>query len=181
MTRIIAGTFGGRRLQTPKGDGTRPTSDRVREALFSSLESELGGFDGLYVLDLFAGSGALGLEAMSRGAEHVTLVDHDARAVAAIKANVRELGLDRVTVVKATAGSFTERDEHPGPDLVFIDPPYAMATDAVTGLVRKLAAAAPPGKLFVVERATRDPLVWPDGVDGLRSRKYGETTLWFGR
>ncbi|MET0448620.1 MAG: RsmD family RNA methyltransferase, partial [Aeromicrobium sp.] len=85
MTRIIAGELGGRRIQTPKGDGTRPTSDRVREALFSSLESELGGFDGLRVLDLFAGSGALGLEALSRGAEWATFVEADAKAAAVVK------------------------------------------------------------------------------------------------
>ena len=106
MTRIIAGAYGGRQIKTPKGDGTRPTSDRVREAMFSSLESELGGFDGLYVLDLFAGSGALGLEAMSRGAEAVTFVEQDRRAAAVVKANVRELGVGRADVLKTTASAF---------------------------------------------------------------------------
>ncbi|MBD8605812.1 16S rRNA (guanine(966)-N(2))-methyltransferase RsmD [Aeromicrobium sp. CFBP 8757] len=181
MTRIIAGALGGRRIQTPKGDGTRPTSDRVREALFSSLESELGGFDGLRVLDLFAGSGALGLEALSRGAEHATFVESDGRAAAVVRANVRELGLERAEVLKTTASAFLLHPHDPRFDLVFVDPPYAMATDVVTGLVRSLAEYSASEALFVVERATRDPFGWPVGVEALRSRKYGETTLWLGR
>jgi 16S rRNA (guanine966-N2)-methyltransferase len=107
MTRIIAGTHGGRRIQTPKGDGTRPTSDRVREALFSSLESELGGFSGLRVLDLFAGSGALGLESVSRGAEFAQFVESDAKAAAVIKANIRELGVN-AAVARMKAAAFIE-------------------------------------------------------------------------
>lgn len=181
MTRIIAGAFGGRRIQTPKGDGTRPTSDRVREAMFSSLESELGGFDDLYVLDLFAGSGALGLEALSRGAQHATFVEHDGKAAAVVRANVRELGAERADVVKSTASAFLLHSHDPRFDLVFIDPPYAMATDVVTHLVRKLAEYSAIEALFVVERATRDPFRWPQGVEPLRSKKYGETTIWFGR
>lgn len=181
MTRIIAGRFGGRRLEVPKGDGTRPTTDRVRESLFSSLESELGGFDGLWVLDLFAGSGALGLEAISRGAAGGVFVDSDARAVSAIKKNVRELGITTARVVKGSAGGFATRP-HDGPiDLVLIDPPYAVTTDAVTSLVRRIAVDIAPGALFVVERSTRDPFTWPDEVEAVRSRKYGETTLWYGR
>src|SRR3954452_6712324 len=92
MTRIIAGAHGGRRIQTPKGDGTRPTSDRVREALFSSLESELGGFEDVHVLDLFAGSGALGLESLSRGAISAVFVESDTRAAAVIRRNIADLG-----------------------------------------------------------------------------------------
>ncbi|MFI5425761.1 16S rRNA (guanine(966)-N(2))-methyltransferase RsmD [Aeromicrobium sp. UC242_57] len=181
MTRIIAGAYGGRRIQTPKGDGTRPTSDRVREALFSSLESELGGFDGVRVLDLFAGSGALGLEALSRGADHATFVESDARAAAVVKGNVRDLGAS-ATVQRTTAERFVETGE-PGPfDLVFVDPPYAMATEKVAGLVAALAGVAGEHDiLFVVERSSRDPFEWPDGVEGIRSKKYGETTLLYGR
>src|SRR4051794_4968213 len=104
MTRIIAGKYGGRRIQTPKGSGTRPTSDRVREALFSSLESELGGFDDLVVLDLFAGSGALGLEALSRGAEQATFVESDARAAAVVKANLKDLAANG-DVIRRNASS----------------------------------------------------------------------------
>lgn len=180
MTRIIAGAYGGRRISTPKGDATRPTSDRVREALFSSLESELGGFGGVTVLDLFAGSGALGLESMSRGADAVTFVDSDARAIGAVRANVRDLGIERAQVIKASAAAYVERDDHAGADLVFVDPPYAMATAVVADLVLSIARRSPDA-LFVVERSTRDPFAWPEGVEGFRSKKYGETTLWFGR
>lgn len=185
MTRIIAGVYGGRQISTPKGDGTRPTSDRVREAMFSSLESELGGFDDLRVLDLFAGSGALGLEALSRGAVHATFVESDGRAASVIKANVRELGVRDAAVVRTSASAYAERwvelGGDRGFDLVFLDPPYAVATDLVHGLVAKLAVGPGAGALFVVERSTRDPLTWPGGVAPLRDKRYGETTVWYGR
>ncbi|NRQ51360.1 16S rRNA (guanine(966)-N(2))-methyltransferase RsmD [Aeromicrobium stalagmiti] len=177
MTRIIAGTHGGRQIKTPKGDGTRPTSDRVREALFSSLESELGGFDGLEVLDLFAGSGALGLEALSRGARHATFVESDQRAAGVVAGNVKALQVSGC-VVRTKAERFVEQHTSDEFDLVFVDPPYAMPTGEVSALV---AALTGTDTLFVVERSTRDPFVWPEEVEGLRSKKYGETTLWFGR
>ncbi|MCW2770695.1 MAG: rsmD [Aeromicrobium sp.] len=180
MTRIIAGTHGGRRIQTPKGDGTRPTSDRVREAMFSSLESELGGFDDLVVLDLFAGSGALGLEALSRGAAAATFVEADARAAAVIKTNLRELGASG-TVARAKAERWIEDDAADVFDLVFVDPPYAVTTAVVARLVAAVKESfATPDTLFVVERATRDPFVWPEGIEPLRDKKYGETTVWYG-
>lgn len=181
MTRIIAGAYGGRQIKTPKGDGTRPTSDRVREALFSSLESELGGFEEVHVLDLFAGSGALGLEALSRGATHATFVESDARAAAVVKQNVEALGAPGV-VVRTTVERFLASHAGDPFDLVFLDPPYAVTTEAVTALVSSLADVwTAPDALYVVERATRDPFAWPEGVEGLRSKKYGETTLWYGR
>lgn len=181
MTRIIAGAYGGRQIKTPKGDGTRPTSDRVREAMFSSLESELGGFDGLRVLDLFAGSGALGLESLSRGASHATFVESDARAAAVVKQNVEALKASGI-VMRTTAERFMSTEPGEPFDLVFLDPPYAVTTEAVSALVSSLTGGwASPHALFVVERATRDPFAWPRGVEGLRSKKYGETTLWYGR
>jgi 16S rRNA (guanine966-N2)-methyltransferase len=181
MTRIIAGEHGGRRIQTPKGDGTRPTSDRVREALFSSLESELGGFDGVRVLDLFAGSGALGLEALSRGAEFATFVEAAQQAATVVTANLRSLGAAG-SVVRSKAERYVVDGDADLFDLVFVDPPYAMATAQVTALVEAVVESfAAEDALFVVERATRDPFVWPDGVEASRSKKYGETTLWFGR
>ncbi|VXC10300.1 16S rRNA (guanine(966)-N(2))-methyltransferase RsmD [Aeromicrobium sp. 9AM] len=181
MTRIIAGHYGGRRIETPKGDGTRPTSDRVREAMFSSIQSELGGFESLQVLDLFAGSGALGLETLSRGASHATFVESDARAAAVIKGNIKSLGVSGAAVVKATASGFLEREHDDGFDLVFLDPPYALPTTQLTGLVRRAKEISAAEALFVVERATRDPFEWPEGVEGLRHKKYGETTVWYGR
>ena len=181
MTRIIAGVYGGRQISTPKGDGTRPTSDRVREAMFSSLESELGGFDDLRVLDLFAGSGALGLESLSRGAVHATFVESDSRAASVIKANVRDLGVPDAAVVRTSASAYAEQDVHPRFDLVFLDPPYAVATDLVRGLVAKLAVGLGAGALFVVERSTRDPFTWPESIQSLRDKRYGETTVWYGR
>jgi 16S rRNA (guanine966-N2)-methyltransferase len=181
MTRIIAGAFGGRRIQTPKGDGTRPTSDRVREALFSSLESELGGFDGLRVLDLFAGSGALGLEALSRGADYAVFVEADTAAAAVVKRNLADVG-GRGSVTRTKVERWVEDGDRDVFDLVFVDPPYAVPTPALASLVAAVGRSfAEPDALFVVERSTRDPFAWPDGFEPLRSKKYGETTLWYGR
>jgi 16S rRNA (guanine966-N2)-methyltransferase len=178
MTRIIAGAWGGRRLATPKGSETRPTSDRVREALFSSLESELGGFDGLHVLDLYAGSGALGLEALSRGAAEAAFVEKDRTAASVIKRNIFDLDLPRSRArVHAVAVDRFVGQLEDGFDLVLLDPPYNVPTDEVAAVV----AALPPSGLIVVERSTRDPFVWPQGRSGLRERRYGETTLWYGR
>ena len=178
MTRIISGTWGGRRLATPKGSGTRPTSDRVREALFSSLESELGGFDGLRVLDLYAGSGALGLEALSRGAAHVQFVEKDRAAAAAISQNIAALGIPKAQV-RVSSGDVRRFLGHIGDDydLIFLDPPYDLPTPDLTAIV----AALPPGGLVVVERSSRDPFIWPENRTALRERAYGETTLWYGR
>lgn len=176
MTRIIAGAWGGRRLVTPAGSGTRPTSDRVREALFSSLRSELGSLDGLRVLDLFAGSGALGLEAASRGASHVDLVESAKGAAAAIARNIADLGAD-ATLHRTSAERFVATDRGPY-DLVFVDPPYASEVGLVlSGLARLLDADG----LVVVERSTRDAFVWPDGLEGVRDKSYGETRLYYGR
>jgi 16S rRNA (guanine966-N2)-methyltransferase len=178
MTRIIAGDWRGRRLATPRGSDTRPTSDRVREALFSSLESELGGFQGLRVLDLYAGSGALGLEALSRGAAHADFVEIDRNAAAVIKRNLAELGVpqDRARVHAVPVARFVSKLAE-GFDLVFLDPPYKVPTDEVAAVV----SALPPGGLIVVERSSRDAFAWPESRSGLRERRYGETTLWYGR
>ncbi|GAA3510565.1 16S rRNA (guanine(966)-N(2))-methyltransferase RsmD [Aeromicrobium panaciterrae] len=181
MTRIIAGEYGGRQIKTPKGDGTRPTSDRVREALFSSLQSELGGFDRLRVLDLYAGSGALGLESLSRGADHATFVESDSRAADVVKQNVTSLGAAGV-VLRTTVERFLGTTPGRPFDLVFLDPPYALSTDNVSAQVSALADGwTAPDALFVVERSTRDPFTWPEGVEPLRSKAYGETSLWYGR
>lgn len=176
MTRIVAGTHGGRRLRVPAGTGTRPTSDRAREALFSSLQSLLE-LEGARVLDLYAGSGALGLEALSRGAAVATLVDRDPAALAALRANVSELGLP-ATVEDADVVAFLRRPAAPV-DLVLLDPPYELDVDLPLGL---LGPWLGPGSVVVVERRTRGPApVAPEALVPLRHRRYGEATLWYFR
>ena len=168
MTRIVAGLARGRRLAVPPS-GTRPTSDRAREGLFSSL----GDLEGARFLDLYAGSGAVGLEALSRGASYVLLVEKDPRAVAVLRRNVSTVGLPGAVVRAASASSVVET----GFDVVFADPPYDMSVD-----LPWLVARAASGGTVVVERSSRDaPLEWPDGVEALRERRYGEGTLWYGR
>lgn len=185
MTRIIGGKVGGRRLQTPSGDATRPTSDRVREALFSAVEAWFGSLNGLRVLDLYAGSGALGLEAWSRGAAHVTLVESDRRTAALISANARSLGCDDADVVARSVGTTLAADPRAPYDLVFSDPPYPLGEDA---LATDLSLLVERGwlandALVLVERSRRSPApTWPAGLSQLSGkrgqRKYGETTVW---
>jgi 16S rRNA (guanine966-N2)-methyltransferase len=183
VTRIVAGRWGGRRLQTPKGDGTRPTTDRVREAMFSSVQSELGGLDGARVLDLFAGSGALGLEALSRGAVHADLVDSDRQAAAVIARNIAELGAGDAVLHQVSVQRFIGDLPAEPYDLVLLDPPYAMSTDDVGVLLTAVVQAGglDPDGLVVVERSTRTEFAWPDVLTGLRDKAYGETRLWYGR
>lgn len=176
MTRIVAGTHGGRRLAVPAGAGTRPTSDRAREGLFSSLQS-LVDLDGARVLDLYAGSGALGLEALSRGAAAATLVEHDAKALAALRANVAALGLP-ADVVDAEVTRYLQRPPSPY-DVVLLDPPYDDDVDPVLAALDPWLAGR---AVVVVERRTRGPApVPPGGWDQIRARKYGEATLWYFR
>ena len=184
MTRIIGGAAGGRRIKAPAGERTRPTSDRVREALFSSIESALGSITGLRFLDLYAGSGAVGLEARSRGAGVVTLVEHDRRTAALIRDNVRTLGFSQVDVVSSTVGSLLAGTPTAPYDVVFADPPYPLETKRVEADVVALCDHGwlATGALLVVERSRRsDGPAWPAGIEALRSRDYGETTLWYGR
>ncbi len=179
MTRIVAGQWGGRRLRTPKGEGTRPTSDRVREAMFSSLESELGGLADLRVLDLYAGSGALGLEALSRGARSAVFVESDPRAVAVIRGNLADLGASGGQVRRESAERFMDPADRF--DLVFLDPPYDLPSDQLSTLIGRLVPMLEPGAVVVVERSTRTPFTWPEPLTGLRDKAYGETRLWYGR
>ena len=183
MTRIIGGHAGGRRLQTPKGDLTRPTADRVREALFSTVDSALGSLHGLRFLDLYAGSGAVGLEARSRGAGVVTLVEQDRRTSAVIRDNVATLGLSQVEVVVSAVARVMERAPRAPYDVVFLDPPYAVPTGEVEAVLVALHGTGwlTPDALVVVERPSRGPEVtWPPGLTAGRRKKYGETTLWYG-
>jgi len=182
VPRIVAGAARGRLLDVPAGRATRPTSDRAREAMFSTLEAMLRTMAGRDVLDLYAGSGAVGLEALSRGARRVVLVDDDRRAGAALRANVDRLGLPGASVVVADATRHVDADPAGDPyDVVFLDPPYASAVEPVLeSLVGHGWVAA--GGTIVVERATRsaEP-VWPAEFVTERSRRYGDSTLWYGR
>lgn len=188
MTRVIAGAVGGRRLTVPPGQGTRPTSDRAREGMFSSWEAQLGGaaaWRGTRVLDLYGGSGAVGLEALSRGAAHVLLVESDARAARTIRQNVRALGLPGAEVRHAKAEQTVSGPAPDVPyDLVFLDPPYALADEQVREILLTLRSGdwLADEALATVERSTRGgEFRWPGGFEGLRSRRYGEGTLWYGR
>jgi 16S rRNA (guanine966-N2)-methyltransferase len=179
--RIIAGSAGGRRLEVPRGARTRPTSDRVREALFSSLEARRI-VAGARVLDLYAGSGALGLEAASRGADSVVLVDSAREAVGAIRRNLRSLDLDRVDVVHSTVERFLHGNGAGAPfDLVFCDPPYKVSGEELAEVLAALVRAGSlvAGGLLVIERAAGDPEPgWPSGMVPEQARRYGGTVLW---
>jgi len=190
VSRIIAGAAGGSSLASVPGTATRPTSDRVKEALFSRLES----YDvmaGARVLDLYAGSGALGVESASRGADSVDLVEASDKAAAVCRRNAdavnRVLGRRVVSVHRSRVRTFLADPPLPGPwDLVFLDPPYNVSdadlgevlgalTNGVQG-TRHLAA----GAVVVVERSTRSPEPrWPAGLRRFGDRRYGETRLWF--
>ncbi|HJZ02714.1 MAG TPA: 16S rRNA (guanine(966)-N(2))-methyltransferase RsmD [Streptosporangiaceae bacterium] len=186
MARVIAGEAGGRRLAVPDGRNTRPTSDRAREGLFATIVSLTGSLAGARVLDLYAGSGAVGLEALSRGAEHVLLVESGSRAARVIRDNIEAIGLagaevvtDRVERVLARGPASAEKY-----DVVFADPPYALAGDEVSAMLNALVKQGwlAPGALVIVERATRSgPVSWPAGLEPDRARRYGEATFWYAR
>jgi 16S rRNA (guanine966-N2)-methyltransferase len=229
VARVIAGEAGGRRLAVPDGRDTRPTSDRAREGLFATISSIVGPLAGARVLDLYAGSGAVGLEALSRGAEHVLLVEHGARAARVIRQNIEAIGLPGAAVIADRVERVLARGPAPaggqdgtapaggqdgpapaggqdgpapaggqdgtapaggqdGPaegryDVVFADPPYALADAGVTQVLLLLAEQGwlAPGALVIVERATRSgPVSWPDGFVPDRARRYGEATFWYG-
>jgi 16S rRNA (guanine966-N2)-methyltransferase len=185
MTRVIAGAAGGRRLAVPPGTGTRPTSDRAKEGLFSTWESLRGTLAGARVLDLYAGSGAVGLEALSRGAAHVLLAEADPRAARTVRENVAAIGLPGAEVRAARAEKLVEGPPPEQPyDVVFLDPPY----DVEDGVLREILLTLQGGgwlaadTLVTVERRTRGgAFCWPGGFAELRARRYGEATLWYGR
>ncbi|MEV0036932.1 16S rRNA (guanine(966)-N(2))-methyltransferase RsmD [Streptomyces sp. NPDC050804] len=185
MTRVIAGAAGGRRLAVPPGHGTRPTSDRAREGLFSSWQSLLGTLDGIRIADLYAGSGAVGLEALSRGAAHALLVESDSRAVRTVRENVAALGLPGAEVRLGKAEQIVLGPAPDTPyDLVFLDPPYAVTDDDLREILLTLRANGwlSGDAVATVERSTRGgEFGWPEGFAPLRSRRYGEGTLWYGR
>jgi 16S rRNA (guanine966-N2)-methyltransferase len=185
MTRIIAGAHGGRRLSAPVGSLTRPTSDRVREALFSALET-MTDLSGARVADLFAGSGAVGLEALSRGASHALLVEADGRAARTIRDNIVTLRVGAAArLVTGKVSHVLGAAPEGGPyDLIFADPPYSVDDLEIAQMQSALLDNGwlAPDAVVAIERATRGgPLTWVDGITAERSRRYGETTLWYGR
>ena len=182
MTRIVAGVAKGRQLAVP-ARGTRPTSDRAREALFSTLTTMVD-LEGAQVLDLYAGTGAVGLEALSRGAQHVTFVESDRVAAATLQRNVAAVALPGATVVRRRVEGYLAGQSDGPFDLVFADPPYALDEAA---LARVLSALAAPGWLapdavVVVERAARGSKPrWPNVIQTTGQKRYGEGSLWYGR
>ena len=166
--RIIAGQWRGRPLVAPQGQDTRPTADRVREALFSMLASRLGSFEGLQVADLFAGSGALGLEALSRGAAHCVFVENDRRAIDAIRANLAALGASGDVLPRSA-----EHAALPVPvDLAFLDPPYG--SGLAPAVLSKLAVA--PGGWVSVETG-RGEAVAAEGYEVEAERVHGKAKI----
>ena len=175
--RVVGGRLGGRRLRAVPGRETRPTGDRVREALFAILG---GRVEGARVLDLFAGTGALAIEALSRGASSAVLVEQAAPAVEVIRANLDALGLAERCRVRRTRAETYLRTQRDGPfDLVLLDPPYAAPVGLVAGLLGRLARTAlAPGAVVVVEAAARSEAPpWPPGLVPERPRRYGDTSL----
>ena len=183
MTRIIAGAAGGARLRTVPGTATRPTTDRVKESLFARLDA-WGMCRDARVLDLFAGSGALGLEAASRGARDVTLVEKAASTAAVCRENARTVARvcpgATIATVHTSAAAFLNRSGTRRWDLVLADPPYPVANEELTALLGRLAGRLGPGAVIVVERSARTPEPeWPAGLRRFERSSHGETALWF--
>jgi 16S rRNA (guanine966-N2)-methyltransferase len=184
MTRIVSGFAGSLTLRVPK-NGTRPTSDRVREAIFSALDAR-DAITGLRVLDLYAGSGALGLEAASRGARVVTLVEKNQQAATLCRANASAVakaaprtGAPQITVSGQSVQGFLDSTSA-GFDLVFIDPPYELSAEELAENLRALAPLLHEEAIVMIERSSRSPEPeWPSGLELDRRKDYGDTTLWW--
>lgn len=186
MSRIVAGAAGGMPLVSVPGEGTRPTTDRVKEALFSRLES-LNMLADARVLDLYAGSGSLGVESASRGAKSVELVEFNDKAAAVCQLNAelvnKVLGSKVVKVQRSKVESFMARVADAGVDqwdLVFLDPPYPLTEEELTLVLELLGPRLSSYAVVVVERSARTPEPsWPASLELLSGKKYGETRLWF--
>lgn len=179
--RIVAGRHRGRRLAAPKGHDTRPTSDRVREALFNLLAHGIDwhGLEGAHVADVFCGTGAVALEALSRGAAFATLVDHDPAALAAARQNIEALGESaRTSVLRNDATRPLPRPRQPV-DLAYLDPPYRQEIGAAVVANLRRAGWLKPGALCVLELHRRTPFEVPEGFEIADDRSYGDTRLLF--
>ncbi len=182
MTRLISGTAGGRRLKVPRA-GVRPTGDRAREAMFNAL-THLVDLRGAAVLDLYAGTGALGLEALSRGAATVVFVESGSGVLPVLKENLAAVGLPGGRVVKGSVPTVVGGAPPARFDLVLADPPYATPVAEVLGVLDSLATGGwlAGEAVVVVERSSREePWEWPTPLRGLRDRRYGEAVLRYGR
>lgn len=184
--RIIAGSAKGRKLISPEGTEARPTSDRAREALFSSLESEYGDLHGLRFLDLFAGSGAVSAEAISRGVKSCIAVESDRHALAIARENIEMAktvsDAEEVVVIDSDVASFASRPALPF-DVIFMDPPYAFAENELQRILTSMRRSGFMAKetLVVVERASKSPsFPWPEGMRAVRERKYGNAAIFYG-
>ncbi|GAB3188627.1 16S rRNA (guanine(966)-N(2))-methyltransferase RsmD [Nesterenkonia suensis] len=178
VARIIAGTHKGRRLASVPGEGTRPTSDRVKESLFSRLEVYDAIGDAV-VVDLFAGSGALGLEALSRGARHAELVDRAEPALRTLRRNASLFDPTRVSVHRADALRHLHRRDGGSIELLFMDPPYSCAEEELTAVLEAALPQLHPAATVVLERDARSPEpLWPAGLERFQERAYGTTRLW---
>jgi 16S rRNA (guanine966-N2)-methyltransferase len=180
MTRIISGKYGGRKLAVP--DSARPTTEMVREALFSTLQS-WDAVAGRAVLDLYSGSGGLGFEALSRGAESVVFVESDSKAVEILKKNAANLQA-AAKVVKQTAKSFAKSANLAESkfDLVLIDPPYKVANQEILEIIEELVNRdfLQENAILVIERPTRDLFIWPAVIKEIKNKRYGDNTLYYG-
>ena len=182
--KITAGTYRGRRLAAPKGDATRPTSDRVRQAIFNILTHGIEGFDleGAQVLDLFAGTGALGLEAMSRGAKGCTFIDVGTPARAALRENIETLGVAGTSkLLRRDATDLGFANRIPPAQLVFLDPPYrkGLVPDALRSAVE--GGWVSENAICVIEEATRSDIALPTEFTEIEHRRYGDTEIMFAR
>ncbi|MFQ1001387.1 16S rRNA (guanine(966)-N(2))-methyltransferase RsmD [Modestobacter sp. SSW1-42] len=182
MTRLISGVAGGRTLKVPR-TGVRPTGDRAREGLFNSLGSLLD-LDGARVLDLYAGSGALGLEALSRGADEAVFVENGAGVLPVLRANIAAVGLPGAVVLPGSVPTVVAGAASAPFDLVFADPPYVTPVEQVLDVLGSLVARGwlAPDAVVVVERSSREEaFAWPTPLEGVRDRRYGEAVLRYGR
>jgi 16S rRNA (guanine966-N2)-methyltransferase len=174
--RIISGQFGGRKIEAPDGDRTHPMGERIRNALFNMIKDEL---DGAEVLDAFAGTGSLGIEALSRGAHSATFIERDRAAQDSLSKNISILGInDRSTIIRTTVSRWIETNDTKKFDLIFADPPY---NDTQFSTVSKLFGLLKPGALMVLSHPGRSESPTRPGVVVVDNRSYGEATLTFFR
>lgn len=183
--RIISGSAKGRVLNSPAGI-TRPTSDRTREGIFSALESEIGSCEAIAFLDLYGGTGAVGLEALSRGASAVVVVEKDVKAAQVCRENyelVQSVTVGKFSVLRMSVDAFLALEESPiRADVVYVDPPYDLANSALEKILERLASPKhlKDDAIVIVERSSRtEPFTWPHGFQASKERKYGEGTGYF--